>query len=126
MLYLVKSDNKCLKQTIGGRQMIAKMIETLTWYEKIKVLRTMKKWDQKQAGDACFTHAKNYWLWETGKSYPTYANRKLIAKAFGVTVEYIFLPTNKVVETLKVNNKEVIIIKELAFNIRGGINNGQI
>ena len=101
MLYLVKLVNKCRKNTTGGRQMISDMFNSLTWYKKIEVLRVGKGWLQKQASIECLTHNKNYWLWENGISYPRYKSRVAIAKAFGIEMEYIFHPTDKVIKKIK-------------------------
>lgn len=85
--------------------MFVEMINNLTWYEKLKVLRIIKGWGQRQAGEACFTNNKNYWQWETGKTYPTYINRKLITSAFGLKIEHIFLSQDKVTKSNKNNAK---------------------
>jgi len=76
--------------------MIAEIINNLTWYKRLEVLRVAKGWDQRQASDECFTYNKNYWNWEKGKSYPRYRSRVAIANAFGIKMEYIFHPTDKV------------------------------
>ncbi|MBU3158344.1 helix-turn-helix domain-containing protein [Clostridium frigoris] len=76
--------------------MILETLNTLTWYKKMEVLRVMKGWGQRQAGLKCFTTNKNYWLWEKGKSYPNHSSRSSIAKAFGVNMEYLFPPTDKI------------------------------
>lgn len=68
----------------------SKMIESLPWYKKIKVLRILRNWSQLQAAENCCTNSKVYWLWENGKSYPRKNSQKAIASAFGVSISEIF------------------------------------
>ncbi|WP_298847175.1 helix-turn-helix domain-containing protein [Clostridium sp.] len=82
--------------------MISEMFNKLTWYKRIEVLRIGKDWNQNQASIECITHNKNYWLWENGLSYPRFKSRKAIANAFGVEMDYIFHPTDKVVKKIKI------------------------
>lgn len=77
--------------------MIGEMFDKLPWYKKMEVLRVVKGWGQRQAGEECLTNNKNYWLWEKGKSYPRSSSRKAIAKAYGLKIEFIFLADDKVV-----------------------------
>lgn len=66
-------------------------VNALKWHEKIKVIRTIKGWSQEQAAEICCTNQKNYWLWETGATYPRKNSRKAIASAFGVKESELFL-----------------------------------
>ncbi len=65
-------------------------INKLSWHEKMKLLRIMKGWSQREAAEKCGTNQKVYWLWENGKSYPRRNSRRAIAMAFEVAVEDIF------------------------------------
>ena len=75
----------------------------------MEVLRVIKGWDHRRAGEECLTNNKNYWLWEKGKSYPRKSSRKSIAIAFGVKIEYIFAPTDKVTNNTNNNEKKTIL-----------------
>jgi DNA-binding XRE family transcriptional regulator len=66
------------------------LIQEIPWNKKMEVLRVVKGWKQQIAAEMCGTNQKGYWLWETGKSYPHFNNRKAIASAFDVSVEEIF------------------------------------
>lgn len=77
------------------------MFEELPWYRKIAVLRAAKGWSQKTAGEECLTNAKNYWTWESGRSYPRLASRKAIADAFGLQIEDIFSAKDECVQLIK-------------------------
>lgn len=89
--------------------MIVKIFNELPWYKKMEVLRVIKGWDHRRAGEECLTNNKNYWLWEKGKSYPRKSSRKSIAIAFGVKIEYIFAPTDKVTNNTNNNEKKTIL-----------------
>ena len=97
MVYLIKEVNKRHKVNNGGIKMIVEMFNKLPWYKKMEVLRVVKGWGQRKAGEECFTNNKNYWLWEKGKSYPRGSSRKAIAKAYGLKIEYIFYVNDKIV-----------------------------
>ncbi len=62
----------------------------MKWNERLKQLRTEKKWSQYEAAERCGTTQKTYWMWETGQSYPLKNNRRYIAKAFGMTEKQLF------------------------------------
>lgn len=66
----------------------------LKWYKKMEMLRVSKGWGQREAAEKCSTTTKNYWNWEKGKTYPRHANRKLIARTFGLKMELIFSSNN--------------------------------
>ncbi|WP_246578199.1 helix-turn-helix domain-containing protein [Clostridium frigoris] len=88
--------------------MIEEIFNRLTWNKRMEVLRIIKGWSHRRAGEECLTNNKNYWLWEKGKSYPRHLSRKSIASAFGVEMEHIFPPTDKVTKNTK-NKKKVIV-----------------
>jgi len=82
---------KCPKTNCkGGLLIIVEMINKLPWHKKLKVLRVIYGWGQRQASEECLTDKKNYWLWEKGISYPRSSSRKAIARAYGLKVEHIF------------------------------------
>lgn len=60
------------------------------WNQRIRILRTIKNWTQKEAAKKCNVSDKVYWSWEVGESYPHKNNRVALAKAFGVSEEEIF------------------------------------
>lgn len=64
--------------------------EKLSWNEKLKVLRTIKKMSQIEAAEKCCTTQKIYWSWESGKSYPRKNSRRAIANAFQVKENQLF------------------------------------
>jgi DNA-binding XRE family transcriptional regulator len=70
--------------------MLELIVKDLLWHKKIHVIRVISNWNQVEAASRCLTNQKMYWLWENGKSYPKLANRKLIAKAYGLKIEDIF------------------------------------
>lgn len=65
-------------------------LRNISWNKRIKVLRVKKGWTQSRAAKECFTTQKVFWLWENGLSVPRFNSRFAIAKAFDVSVEYIF------------------------------------
>jgi len=65
-------------------------INSLSWNERLRLLRAVKDWSQEKAADMCGTQQKTYWDWEKGKRFPHKNNRKAIANAFGVTEADIF------------------------------------
>ncbi|KEH98253.1 transcriptional regulator [Clostridium botulinum C/D str. BKT12695] len=67
-----------------------KIIHTLPWYKKMKILRILRSWSQVEAAENCCTNSKAYWLWESGKTYPRKSSQKAIAMAFGVPLNEIF------------------------------------
>ena len=78
------------KKHIGGIKMLEEMFIKCPWYKKMQLLRVANGWSQFQAGEKCSTYHKNYWQWEKGEIYPSLRNRKIIARVFGVKIEYIF------------------------------------
>jgi transcriptional regulator with XRE-family HTH domain len=66
------------------------IIQSATWYEKIRALRAIKNWSQEQAAENCGTCKRLYWNWENGKHYPSKRNQKAIASAFGVSQSELF------------------------------------
>lgn len=66
------------------------LIDSLRWNKKIEMLRIVKGWNQDEASIQCGTTKKNYWLWESGNSYPRLNSRKAISAAFGIPVNEIF------------------------------------
>jgi len=81
--------------------MLELIVKELKWHKKIQVIRTINGWNQVEAANKCLTHQKMYWLWEQGKSYPQLANRKAIAKAYGLKIEDIFSASDVVVGVSK-------------------------
>jgi DNA-binding XRE family transcriptional regulator len=81
--------------------MIKELVNSSVWHGKLKLLRTSKGWNQKEAAEKCFTHQKSYWSWESGKVYPRLVNRKALAKAHGLKVEQIFSDHDEVVKNKK-------------------------
>jgi transcriptional regulator with XRE-family HTH domain len=69
---------------------INSILESASWNEKIKMLRTSKGWTQEKAADMCGAALKAYWDWEKGRRYPRRNNRKAIANAYGVTEKELF------------------------------------
>jgi len=75
---------------------MADLINDLSWFKKMEVLRTIKGWSQEEAAEKCFTGQKTYWAWESGKSYPRKNSRRAISQAFGVEEEEIFENSNNI------------------------------
>jgi transcriptional regulator with XRE-family HTH domain len=73
-----------------GKLIVEESIKKMSWNERLGTLRFLKHWSQAEAAERCGTPKKNYWLWESGKSYPRRNSRKAIAIAFGVSAEEIF------------------------------------
>lgn len=67
-----------------------KLIEEMSWYDKIKVLRIARGLSQEEIAKKCMTNQKAWWNWESGKSYPRKINRHAIAKALDVDIKDIF------------------------------------
>lgn len=70
--------------------MMADLINTLPWYKKLEVLRTIKGWSQGEAAEKCFTGQKAYWAWEKGNIYPRKNSRRAISQAFNIEEKEIF------------------------------------
>lgn len=69
---------------------IQSLFTSLSWNQRLEVLRIIKNWSQDQAAQECGTTKKNYWLWESGKTYPRNNSRRAISLAFGIPQEEIF------------------------------------
>jgi transcriptional regulator with XRE-family HTH domain len=69
---------------------IQSIVLNTAWYKRIEILRTAKGWSQDVAAEQCGTTKKNFWLWESGRSYPRLNSRKAIAAAFGIPMSEIF------------------------------------
>lgn len=69
---------------------MSELFNSLEWFKRIEVLRTMKGWTQDKAAKECFTGQKNYWQWEAGKVYPRKNSRLAISRAFNVKEDEIF------------------------------------
>jgi len=69
---------------------IQTFVQDMPWNKKIAILRLAKGWSQEKAANECGTTKKNYWIWESGKKYPRFNNRRCIAIAFGVPMIDIF------------------------------------
>lgn len=65
-------------------------LDDKTWYEKLKILRLLNGWSQREAAHYLLTNQKHYWLWEKGKAYPNNYHRRRIAFVFSVKEEEIF------------------------------------
>lgn len=65
-------------------------LESKTWYERIKILRIINGWSQRDAAHYLLTNQKHYWLWEKGKVYPSEFYRSKIANVYNVNEEDIF------------------------------------
>lgn len=65
-------------------------LDLLPWYQRLELLRTLKKWSQRSAAERCNVTHKMYWSWESGERVPHKNNRLAISSAFGVTEQDIF------------------------------------
>lgn len=70
--------------------MLNELFKKLPWNKKIQVLRIVKEWTQQEAAERCNTNQKNFWNWESGKSYPNKNSRLIISKVFEVDESEIF------------------------------------
>ena len=66
------------------------IFKKLPWNKKIEILRIVKGWTQREVAERCNTSQKNFWNWESGKSYPNKNSRIAISKAFQIDEIEIF------------------------------------
>ncbi len=74
---------------------VAEKIEELSCGKKIKVLRTSKGLTLQQLADTVGTTKKNVWLWESERTKPNGASRKMICNVLGVSEEELFKKEDK-------------------------------
>ncbi len=82
-------EEKILHLSKELRDMIEKLSK-FEWNIKIGILRRFHRIKKKEMAEKCQTHDSTYSAWESGKRYPRYFNRILIAKALNVNVTDIF------------------------------------
>lgn len=70
--------------------MLNTIFQEAPWSERLRILRTNKKFTQQQMADKCIITHKMYWNWEKGKHYPRKHFRISLAKIFEVEEDYIF------------------------------------
>lgn len=70
-------------------------LDLLPWNQRLKLLRTLKKWSQEEAASYCNVNQKVYWSWENAERYPRKNSRLAIARAFNVSEKEIFDAKNK-------------------------------
>ena len=69
---------------------IIEKLSNFEWNIKIGILRRFHRIGKGEMAVKCQTHNSTYSDWESGKRYPRYFNRILIAKALKVQVKDIF------------------------------------
>lgn len=65
------------------------------WNVKLQIARILKGWTQSEAAQKCGTSQKNFWGWESGRTFPRGNSRKAIIAAFEIKEDIFEKPETK-------------------------------
>jgi DNA-binding XRE family transcriptional regulator len=91
--------NSVYPQKGGECMTINTLINSMSWFKKLEMLRAAKGWSQEEAAENCGTTKKNYWLWENGMTTPRFNSKQAIARAFGVEIKEIWGDQNDITKS---------------------------